>query len=401
MARKTLLHFEGLSGITMLPDSVWLITLTTLDTMYENVELTEAGADTSKWDVLLEVVQTTEPPAHIHAGDPQKFRRVCSHVIRAERMFETIMMSGMDLPQISKHFADVELAVCAIVGEVFGATDYQVQALENLGKAREVDEYVNYAGLLRDLGGYVETRSDELRLSTVVDRIARLAEKTSGVVAEAARLAWGEYLIGSDQVEKGLAVFKETIKKAPEEFVGYVALGVALVDADHEDEAIPYLKKAYDLARERKLPPVIATAGQYLIDLEALTEEELEQALEEAEQARQEIREERRLDRVIAEHPEYAKFFEGDEFGEDDTSEEASRARAHLYIHAAVEEMLGSGEVPEMIEVAARLEAGGLSAHEVVHRLAGPVAQQIYSMGKKKLDFNKQAFVKSIKKLRP
>jgi hypothetical protein len=78
---------------------------------------------------------------------------------------------------------------------------------------------------------------------------------------------------------------------------------------------------------------------------------------------------------IAAEHPEYQDALD-DPFADEEI--DGVNPRLHIAMHQAVTNQLWDDEPPEAWRAAQRLLASGMERHDVLHHLAGPVAQSLH-----------------------
>ena len=71
--------------------------------------------------------------------------------------------------------------------------------------------------------------------------------------------------------------------------------------------------------------------------------------------------------------------------------------RLHLNLHAVVERQIASDEPRGVAWIASKLEALGLSRHEVRHEIARPVSNQMFSMMQEKRVFDEKQYMRELR----
>jgi hypothetical protein len=134
--------------------------------------------------------------------------------------------------------------------------------------------------------------------------------------------------------------------------------------------------------------------------LNALSRIRMRQLWEQAQRGEMFEGEEGRMVQAMRDHPEYAALWPRlDELSNAELEQDGVNPVMHIMIHSTLEGQLAENTPPVTEEVLAALMAQGLSRHEALHRMGGPLADEIYGVLKEQRTFDAAGYERKMRQL--
>ena len=101
------------------------------------------------------------------------------------------------------------------------------------------------------------------------------------------------------------------------------------------------------------------------------------------------------MERMWAEHPEYADFLDS----EQRVTGDGVNPSLHVAFHTIVENQLATNDPPETAEALKRLMDAGWDRHDAVHAIGQHVATMVWTTMKKKKPADVEAYKRELRRL--
>jgi hypothetical protein len=376
-----LTKFPFFSEITGVPAELWDDIASQLRRNMQKSDRAQPGVVSAKrWNVVIEskeLMAGSLPPQD--DGDAADMITMCTHIARAERMFESAFKgNSFALPKMTDDLHDVELAFIANVG-LHHTNDREVtrRALNRFGQSGETDMFVPYEGLLHIASGLADTPDRENEFFECIDRLVQLGTEQDYDVVEMALRSKADHFISTDRQAQGIEIYEALQRQNPMSTTNFASLGFALMEIDNIEDAVPYLMRGLKMSVAGGDFEETEYIGETLVELDAISEDDLQHALaaiedlpfDEDDDFDDEDLVDDQMESIVEEHPEYAEILASKKRGG-----AFMEANIHMAMHRLVEQQLEDEEFDNVRYALMRLTCQGLSRNEAIHEIMGVVS---------------------------